>query len=104
MQSSELDDARSRLSALARLIRAVPTSLGLDYLLVVQRFDTYGYASYLVNLADQRVVNAFVISGTRSGFMKALGPPKHGRAIMAEDGDVSRMEMLRLANYITARL
>lgn len=104
LESNELNDAASRLAALAELARAVPVSLGIDYLLVVHRFDTYGYAAYLVNLREQRIVNAFVISGTRLGFWKALGSPRHGREYGANDGDASRMEILRLVDYIAARL
>lgn len=105
LRASELSAARARLGDLDALVARIPIEWKVDYLLVVHQFDTFGFASYLVRLADRQVVDTLVVSGNRGGFAKALGDPAMGRkSYNASDGDISRLELLRLANHIVQGL
>ncbi len=104
LNANELDDARERLAGMVKVAAAVRSEWKLDVMLVVHRFDTFGYAVYVVDLAKERVIQMVVVSGTRKGFQKALGEPQKGISELAEDGDVSRMDLLRLADNIARKL
>jgi hypothetical protein len=105
LRVNELDDGKRRMKLLAELAAMVPKQWGVDYLLAVHQFDTFGYAAYTIQLKTRRVINVVVVSGNREGISGALGAPKKGKFSMnAQDGDVSRLELLRLAEYIASGL
>lgn len=104
LNSNELHDARSRLQGFTQLARAIPKDLNLDYMVVVHKFDTFGFAAYVVDLKKVQYIRVIVMSGNRDGYEEALGDPEAGTAELAQDGDETRMEMLRLAEFLAQRL
>ena len=99
--ANELSDGAKRYPFILDLAKRIPTDWDVSYLLVVHRFDTFGYAAYVVNLPSNVIEQVVMISGNKAGFVTALAGPKGGRGSSdSEDGDVSRMEMLRLAEFI----
>jgi len=104
LELDEMDDAKSRLEGIAEIGAALPKSMGIQYMVVVHRFDEFGYAVYAINVNQNTVVHALVVSGNQRGFQKALGDPDTSAFMRAEDGDNTRMEMLRLSEFIAENL
>jgi len=104
LTANEMSEASQRLTALVGLTKDFRESLGLQYLLVVHQFDAYGYAVYAVRLEDRAVVSAMVVSGNRDGYIEALGEPVAGIRSRAKDGDVTRLDYLRLSEFIASHL
>ena len=100
----DLAKAEERLVALAKLARRVPVEWNVDYLLSVHHFDAFSYAVYVVRLTDNKVIHMTVVSGNRQGFAKVLQDPGFGYSYEAEDGDVTRMQMLRLATHVATQI
>lgn len=91
-------------AAVPEKVYAKARGYGVEYLLFVHRFDTFGFASYLVDLSDGRVLNSFVVSGDRDGFRKAIKAPDGGKTEIGEDGDISRLELMRVAEFVAGSL
>jgi len=100
LERNEVVDAELRFEGLIRLANRLPKEWGVQYLLVVHRFAEYGFASYVIQLEEKKIVNAFVITGNEEGFVEALGDPRQGRFLNADDGDGTNMELLRVADHI----
>ena len=103
--ATELSDAVKRYPFILNLAKRIPEDWDLQYLVIVHRFDSFGYASYVINLPANVIEQVVVVSGNKDGFVSALGGPKGGRgASDSVDGDVSRLEMLRLAEFIADKM
>ncbi|MFC1482175.1 hypothetical protein ACFL51_00050 [Myxococcota bacterium] len=101
---TETQRAQHWLFGLVELTDALPKKLKTRYLLVVHRFSRFGFSVYLVDLLKRNLNYAMVVSGNAPGFELAVGDPKAGKRIGAVDGDDSRMELLRLAQYVANNL
>ena len=103
-ERNEMDDARSRLEGIVQLAQAIPSSWAVQNILIVHRFDRYGFAAYVVNLENARVTHTMVVSGDQAGFMRALGQPTDGRWTGAADGSPTRLEFMRWAEFVARSL
>lgn len=101
---SEFDDAQSRLSTMVELANAFPKDWDVEYLVLVQQFDAFGFAMYAVDLKKKQVIHSAVVSGNQKGFKEALGEPQNGRQMDADDGDVTRIQYMRLADVLVSKL
>ncbi len=103
-RTEKLDEV-ARYKTMEKLAKDLPGDWDYNYLMVVHQFDTWSFASYVIDIESKDVVNMVVLSGSRDGFINALNQPKIGKVGSdAQDGDVSRLHWLRLAGYLVDRL
>ncbi|MDY0001316.1 MAG: hypothetical protein RBU30_08490 [Polyangia bacterium] len=101
LSKTEMDDAKKRLDGLVALVKELPEAFSIKYLLVVHRFDRWGFAAYTVNIRSNTILGVLVVSGDRDGFVEALGYPASGRVGRdSSDGDASRLELMRFAEHV----
>ena len=99
---TEVSDATLRFKQLEKLKRALIQS-GIDHLLVVRRFDFYGFSAQVVELENLQVISSLVFKGNEVGFKKVVAKHNLGaKGAYTEPGDISRLELLHMASLIAS--
>lgn len=93
-----------RFNSLFELLSASKEKLKIRYHVVVHKFDTYGYAVYVVDRTTEQVLMAYVVSANSKGFGVAVEEPNKGDHREAKDGDVTNLHYLRLAEHIVRKM
>lgn len=102
LQRTEVSDALLRLRQLER-IKKVLIQSGIDHLLVVRRFDFYGFSAQVVELEKMRVISSLAFKGNEIGFKKVVTKHNLGaKGAYTEPGDISRLELLHMASLIAS--
>ena len=102
--AGDMSTALKRFNGLFDLLTTVHEKLKIRFHVVVHKFHTFGYAVYVVDRAQERVISLFIISANSKGFDQILGDPSKGDFADANNGDVTQIQYMRLAEYIVRKL
>ncbi|MBN2530371.1 MAG: hypothetical protein JXR76_28540 [Deltaproteobacteria bacterium] len=104
LNRTEVSDAIMRYNQLDHLKRRLKQS-GIDHLLIVRRFDFFGFSAQVLELKDFRIISSLTFQGNDIGFEKVVARHNLGtKGAYAQTGDVSRLELLQMASLIASGL
>lgn len=101
---TEVTDATERFRQLKTLQQELVNS-GVDHLLIVRRFDFYGFSAQVLELRDFKIISSLTFQGNDIGFKKVAAKHNLGtKGDYAEVGDTSKLELLHMASLIASGL
>lgn len=102
---TEMVDAERRYRGWRKLVDLWRKYVTVDYVMVVNQFDIYGFSIAVVKTSNYQIVNTFTISGNEDGFEKVLGLPEVGESYhWAVNKEEPNMPLLRVASFISGQL
>lgn len=102
LERTEVTDATLRFKQL-NILKEKLKSSGVEHLLIVRRFDFYGFSAQVLEMQDFRIISSLTFQGNDIGFEKVVS--KHNLGTMgaySETGDISRLELLHMASLIAS--
>ncbi|MBN2339969.1 MAG: hypothetical protein JXX29_09160 [Deltaproteobacteria bacterium] len=103
-ERTEIFEANIRFQQLENLRKALANT-DVDHLLIVRRFDFYGFSAQVVELSDFKIISSLTFQGNDIGFEKVVSQHNLGtKGMYAEVGDVSKLELLQMASLIASGL
>lgn len=104
LERTEADDARARLDTLRGVAADLAEEGNIDYVLVLERFASFGFNVYVVGTKTQRVVHSLTLMGNEDGLRAALGVPDDGTLRPRGSTDTRGGKLLSLSSFIARRL
>ena len=102
LERTEISDATLRFKQLQEL-KAALQSTGIEHLLIVRRFDFYGFSAQVLELKDFRIISSLTFQGNDIGFDRVVSQHNLGsKGAYSQTGDISRLELLNMASLIAS--
>lgn len=104
VERTEITDATLRFRQLEALKKELAGS-GIDHLLIVRRFDFFGFSAQVLEMKDFRIISSLTFQGNDVGFEKVVAKHNLGsKGAYSETGDTSKLELLNIASLIASGL